>query len=53
MTPLDMYNGLSKVYCIKTQVRKNPLVYKGLKTFTDHGHRPIAIFSCTPKWDSP
>ena len=30
LTPLDIYNRLSKVYCIKTR-RKNPLAYKGLK----------------------
>ena len=29
-TPLDMYNGLSQVDCIKLE--KNPLVYKGLSS---------------------
>ena len=28
-TPLDLYNGLSQVYCIKTR-RKNLLVYEEL-----------------------
>ena len=31
LTPLDIYNGLSQVYCIKPE-GNNPLVYKGLKT---------------------
>ena len=30
LRPLDMYNGLSQVYCIQTK-RKNPLGHKGLK----------------------
>ena len=28
LTPLDMYNEISQVYCIR---RKNPLVFKGLR----------------------
>ena len=31
LTPLDMYNGLSRVYLYQTR-RNNPLVYKGLIT---------------------
>ena len=30
VTPLDMYIGLSQVYCIKLERGDNPLVYKAL-----------------------
>ena len=30
LTPLDLYNRLSQVYCIKPE-EKNPLIYKGLE----------------------